>query len=159
MNLPGLRPAIGFLVGFGAVIAAAEISVVIADEARLLERVNGIRNAHHLVHLVGRGDLAAVALAHAREMAEHDYLAHVGIDGQNPLERTQAAGVLGFRLLAENIGSSNVSGDRLASIVEEWMLSTEHRENLLNPAFNATGIGIARAADGRTVVVELYAAY
>ena len=158
-RLPGLCPALAFLVGFAAAIGAAEVAVLAGDEARLLERVNRIRDAEHLVHLVGRSDLARVAQGHALEMASHGYLSHVGVDGRNPLERTRAAGVEGFRLLAENIGSSSVRGDRLQSIVEEWMLSKVHRQNLVNPAFNATGTGIAEAPDGRTVVVQLYAAY
>ena len=158
-RLPGLRPALAFLVGFAAAIAVAEVGVLVGEEARLLQRVNHIRDAEHLVQLVGRSDLARVARAHALEMASHGYLSHVGADGRNPLERTQAAGVTGFRLLAENIGSSNVRGDRLKSIVEEWMLSTVHRENLVNPAFNATGTGIAETPDGQTVIVQLYAAY
>ena len=158
-RLPGLCPALAFLVGFTAVIAAADVAMLAGDEARLLERVDRIRDAEHLVHLAGRSDLARVARTHALEMASHGYLNHLGLDGRNPLERTQAAGVTGFRLLAENIGSSNIRGDRLQSIVEEWMLSALHRQNLVNPAFNATGIGIAQAPDGRTIVVQLYAAY
>jgi uncharacterized protein YkwD len=92
-------------------------------------------------------------------MARRDYVAHVDPDGQNPLDRVQRSGVDGFRLLAENIGASNVAGDRLASITEEWLRSPLHRENLLNPAFNSSGVGIVQTSDGRTLVVQLYATF
>ena len=94
-----------------------------------------------------------VARAHAEDMARHGYLSHTNPKGQDALARVQAARVEGFRLLAENIGASSVSGDRIASIVEEWLRSPTHRENLLNPAFNTTGVAVVKTDDGRTLSV------
>ena len=79
--------------------------------------------------------------------------------GLNPLQRVQAAGIGGFRLLAENIGDTNVSGDRAGAILEAWMRSPIHRENVLNPAFNSGGLGMARTPDGRLIAVQLYATF
>jgi uncharacterized protein YkwD len=159
--LPGLLPAVAFLAGFWAAIACADatLSALSGPEGDLLDRVNAIRREHHLVPLRGSAPLADVARRHAVDMANRDYVAHVNPDGHNPLDRTQRAGVEGFRLLAENIGASNVQGDRLASITEEWLRSPVHRENLLNPAFNSSGVGIVQTRDGRTLVVQLYATF
>ena len=74
-------------------------------------------------------------------------------------ESARAAGIEGFRLLAENIGESNIGGDRIAAVIEAWLASTSHRKNLLNPAFNHTGIGTAETADGRSLFVQLFATY
>ena len=87
------------------------------------------------------------------------YLAHENPEGLNPLQRTTAAGVTGFRLLAENIGASTIGGDRVQSIVDEWMRSHDHRENVLNPAFNTAGVAVVDAPGDKTIIVELYATF
>jgi uncharacterized protein YkwD len=44
-------------------------------------------------------------------------------------------------------------------ILEGWLHSEDHRRNLHAPPFNATGIGIARAADGTFYYTHLYVTY
>ena len=132
---------------------------LVGPEAQLLERVNRVRSDHHLRALHGSQDLAQVARSHADEMAREGYLSHINPRGENPLQRVEAAGIQGFRLLAENIAASDVTGDRISAVVTEWLRSPIHRENLLNPAFNTSGIGIVQAPDGRTVFVELFATF
>jgi uncharacterized protein YkwD len=157
----GLRAGLCFNAGVAAVLwlLFAPFDARARDEGAFLARVNQVRAEHKLIELQASPELARVARAHAEDMARRGYLAHESPEGLNPLERTQAAGVAGFRLLAENIGASTIAGDRLESIVEEWLRSRDHRENLLNPAFNTSGLAIVEAPDGRTIVVELYATY
>ena len=156
-----LRAALSFGAGFAAVIwlATAPLEALAGPETELLQRVNQVRAEHKLIELAPSPDLARVARAHADDMARRGYLSHVNPEGANPLERAQAAGLAGFRLLAENIGATTVSGDRVQTIVGEWMRSHDHRENLLNPAFNTTGLAVVEAASGQTIIVELYATY
>jgi uncharacterized protein YkwD len=153
-----LRVGCAFLFGFAVPVLASEGSLErLAGPAREIhERVNRVRQERNLVPLRVDPEVARIAQSHADDMAANDYLSHTDRAGRNPLERAQAQGLSGFRLLAENIGASNVSGDRAASIVEEWMRSPLHRENLLTPAFRATGIGVAERSDGTTIVVQLY---
>jgi uncharacterized protein YkwD len=157
----GVRAGLCFNAGFAAVLwlLFAPLQASAGDEGAFLARVNQVRAEHKLIALEPSAELARVARAHAEDMARRGYLAHENPEGQNPLERTQAAGVAGFRLLAENIGASTIAGDRLESIVAEWLRSRDHRENLLNPAFNTSGLAIVEAPDGRTIVVELYATW
>ncbi len=156
-----LRAALSFGVGFAAVIwlATAPLEALAGPEAELLELVNQVRAERKLIALAPSQELARVARSHAEDMARRGYLAHVNPEGENPLQRAQAAGVSGFRLFAENIGATSVGGDRVRIIVDEWMRSHDHRENLLNPAFNASGVAVVEAPAGQTIVVELYASY
>jgi uncharacterized protein YkwD len=170
-----LRAVGPFLLGFGLVVscAAEQLSALegvppacsreatehCQAEREVFQRINGVREHHHLKPLRGRADLAEVALAHASDMARRGYRSHVDPQGRNPLERVQGAGIDGFALLAENIGASNVSGSRVESVVEHWLQSTSHRENVMNPAFNSTGVGVAEAADGTTIYVQLFATF
>ena len=123
------------------------------------QRVNRVRVDRHLKPLRRSRELARAAQQHADDMARNGYLSHTNLEGRNPLERVQTAGIEGFRLLAENIGESNIAGDRIAAVIEAWLASPSHRKNLLNPAFNHTGIGAAETPDGRSLFVQLFATY
>ena len=159
--MSGVRAGLWFGAGFAAVVwlATAPLEALAGPEAELFARVNAVRAEHQLIPLQGSAELARVAREHAEDMAQRGYLAHENPEGQNPAQRALAAGVSGFRLLAENIGSSSVSGDRLEAIVTGWMQSHDHRENVLNPAFNTAGVAVVDAPGGQTIVVELYATY
>jgi uncharacterized protein YkwD len=157
----GVRAGLWFGAGFAAVIwlTIAPLEALAGPEAELFARVNAVRAEHQLIPLRGSPELAAVARAHAEDMARRGYLAHESPEGKNALDRVTSAGVTGFRLLAENIGQSNVAGDRVDAIVVEWMRSHDHRENVLNPAFNTAGVAVVEAPGDKTIVVELYATY
>jgi uncharacterized protein YkwD len=175
MLVLGLRAVGPFLLGFGLVVSGAAGQLSALDgaaracpheeaercraEREVSQRINAVRERHHLPPLRDRVDLAEVALAHATDMARRGYRSHVDPDGRNPLERVQGAGIDGFALLAENIGASSVRGSRIESVIEHWLRSPIHRENVMNPAFNATGVGVAEAADGSTIYVQLFATF
>lgn len=159
-NPPRLSSVLAFLLGFAIAIFLLTPPLG-ADEpegAVVLEAVNDVRAEHHLRILEPRSELARVAEAHARDMLSRGYLSHINPEGQDPLERVQEAGVAGFRLLAENIGATTVAADPHVAVIRDWLASPRHRENLLHPAFNATGIGVA-VGNGQTIYVQLFAAY
>lgn len=158
---PSARSVAAFLVGFALLLSLAEgpLWALVGIEASTFDQVNALREQQHLLRLRGSDELAAVARAHAEDLARHGYFSHTDRQGRNPLQRVQSAGIEGFRLLAENIGSSNVSGDRVPAVMKAWLDSPIHRNNLLNPAFNTSGIGAAESPDGQTIIVQLFATY
>ena len=161
MISPLLRVVTGFALGFGSVVCSTTgaLSALTGPDAQLVQRVNELRASHHLIPLRGSPELGRVARAHAEDMARRDYLSHVNPAGLDPLGRVRAAGVDGFRLLAENIAASNVEGDRTSVAIAEWLQSESHRENLLNPAFNTTGVAVVDAPGNRTLFVQLFATF
>ena len=126
---------------------------------RIWARVNEVRTLRQLRPLAVSPEMMQIAQQHAEDMARRGYLDHHDLEGRNPLVRARAAGLEGFRLLAENIGESSVRQNRIEAIVAAWLDSPVHRQNLLNPAFNRTGIGVAEGADGRTLFVQLFATF
>jgi uncharacterized protein YkwD len=156
-----VRSTLAFAFGlwFALHFIVSPLPAQVGPELELMERVNRERAERHLTELAISNELGAIARAHAHDMAEHGYLAHVDPSGRSPLDRVQQAGVTGFQLLAENIGASDVNGDRVESIVQAWLASPVHRENLLHPSFNTSGIGVERGPDGRTVAVQLFATF
>jgi uncharacterized protein YkwD len=128
-------------------LCAQPLWALLGPEIEILDGVNQVRAERHLGALTNDPALARVAQAHADDMAKRAYLDHIDKSGKNPLERVQTAGIAGFRLLAENIGSTN-QDPRVAVLIKSWLASPIHRENVLNPAFNTSGIGVATTPDG-----------
>ena len=164
-----LGQAIGFLLGFTLALwlspfagkaAAVESSPAPYGvlEAELHAQVLAVRGKNRLIPLLRRADLDAVARAHATDMASRSYLSHVTPEGANPVDRFRRAGVLGFTLAAENIGMTS-RPNPTREIVQGWIASQIHRANLETPPFNATGIGVARAANGSYVYTQIYATF
>jgi uncharacterized protein YkwD len=88
-------------------------------------------------------------------MAQRGYFSHQSPEGANAVDRLQRHGVTDMRLAAENLGKTTQS-DPSAQIVRSWLQSPDHRSNLLAPALNFTGIGIARGADGSLIYTQVY---
>jgi len=120
--------------------------------------VNAVRANRHLVLLERQAELDRVARAHSADMARRSYLSHESPERRNPVDRLQEAGVTGFTLAAENAGMTSRS-DPNREILQGWLASRVHRQNLHAPPFNATGIGVARAADGTFFYTQLYVTY
>ena len=159
--------ALGFLLGFWLVLAAApwaagasgaDTEGVTSLEVELHRAVNRVRAERHLIPLERRSDLDAVARAHSRDMARRGYFAHQSPEGELAVHRLERAQVGAFTLAAENLGATNQAAPTRA-IVSAWQASEVHRRNLHAPAFNATGIGVARAADGRLLYTQVYVTY
>jgi len=125
--------------------------------ARLLARVNALRNAAGVSAVQADVRLDAVAQAYADRMATQRFFAHVSPDGDALPDRLEQAGYA-YLASGENLGMA--SGPLAAhAAIEE---SPGHRKNLLDPAFGRVGFGLARQSrDGGTgsdvLLVELLA--
>ena len=83
--------------------------------------------------------LATVALGHATDMAEHDYFEHEDLLGHSPAQRVRAAGYA-EKLVGENIAYGPKSVDE---VVQGWLDSPDHCENIMDPRFAQMGIAFA----------------
>jgi uncharacterized protein YkwD len=105
---------------------------------------NQERAAAGLPALTKSQALHNAAVAHSRDMAEHDYFAHDSRSGGSPKGRMASAGYGGAKSSGENIAY----GTRVTArqIVQMWMNDAPHRANILNRSFRNIGVG---AATGR----------
>lgn len=96
-------------------------------------------------------------VAHPGTQAEwsHEY------DGSTPFERAQAAGYDG-RCVGENLGWQgtdgplSVLGDVSEGMVNGWIASPPHHENLVHPEFDDIGVGSAvYESEGVTWVISV----
>jgi len=133
------------------------------DDLRQLEdgvysAINSTRAEHDRGMLQRLPSLDAVAREHSADMAARHYLSHDTPEGLNPVNRIQRGGVDGMTLAGENVGLTNRANPN-REIVEGWIASPVHRANLLHPAFNTTGVGIARAADGTLYYTQVFVTF
>ncbi|HLJ39459.1 MAG TPA: CAP domain-containing protein [Steroidobacteraceae bacterium] len=91
------------------------------------------------------GTLASVALGHAADMARHGYFDHVDLSGQSPADRVRAVGYR-EKLVGENIAYGPIT---VEEVVQGWLHSPDHCENIMDPRFAQMGVGMATGQAAR----------
>lgn len=129
---------------------------VTGDEHRLFEMINRERAKLGLASVQLDGAMSSAAREHALDMANAGKLNHAGQDGSDTAMRARRGGVSGWHMLGENIAFNQGFDDPVAFAVERWMKSVKHRENIANPAWTHTGLGIARKADGSVYFTQVF---
>ncbi len=126
-------------------------------EMETFELINEERRANGLKELVWDEDLTRMARKHSESMVRYDFFAHTGPDGAM-MERAQQLGISRCKALGENIAYNLGYTDPAAFAVKHWIVSTGHHDNMLRRIFTHTGVGVARAADGRIFFTQVFAA-
>ena len=124
------------VVGILATVGSASADA--GFESRVLELVNQERAAHGLAPLSHSGELQAAARGYAGAMAHGGFFAHNGPDGSTPSSRVEAAGYHGWSWVGENIAAGQRSPE---AVMQSWMNSPGHRQNVLSPSAREIGIG------------------
>jgi uncharacterized protein YkwD len=91
------------------------------------------------------GTLAGVAFGHANDMARHNYFEHEDLAGHSPADRVRAVGYQ-EKLVGENIAYGPKSADE---VVQGWLDSPGHCENIMDPRFAEMGIAFAAGQSSR----------
>jgi uncharacterized protein YkwD len=108
--------------------------------------MNADRRAGGLAPLCANSQLGGAAQSWANWMAQHQSLTHQDLG--NVLAATS------FSVVAENI-LSGPGGMSASDMEAAWMASPAHRQNIMNGAYAAAGVGIAYSGDGEIwVAVE-----
>jgi uncharacterized protein YkwD len=123
------------------------------DEKQLLEMTNAERAKKDLPPLKANPTLFKVARLHSANMAKQGQMTHF-LDGKSPAQRATAGGYDWSRV-AENVANSD--GAPLKDIMEGWMNSKIHRENILRTGLEEIGLGIARNDKGEVYYTQLFA--
>ena len=122
-----------------------------ADEKELLSLINAQRKAYGLPELSFDSELQRVAKAKAQDLVANNYFSHTSPTYGRPFDMMKSFGIT-YKTAGENIaGNSSLSG-----AVDAWMNSTGHRENILNNAYNYTGIGIVDSPKYGKIMVQMF---
>lgn len=131
-----------------------------AAEQRFVALANSERWSRGLNMLAINPMLVKVAREHSQEMYEKNYFDHISPTPELRTPMTRYIHEFGktpaWAFLGENLFyCSVVSVDRGHNAL---MNSEKHRENVLNPKFEQTGVGVYIAPDGQFYVTQLFLA-
>jgi hypothetical protein len=133
----------------------------------LLTASNQKRAAAGVGALAYNGKLTSAAQEKANDMANRNYWSHNTPEGTPPWKFISDAGY-SYSVAGENLAygfritNTNPSTNELG-VIDGWMASPSHKENMLNSKFTEVGFGIANAPvfqglSQQTIVVAMYAA-
>ncbi|HHX63482.1 MAG TPA: CAP domain-containing protein [Chloroflexi bacterium] len=111
-------------------------------EDRVIQLTNQERAKAGLAPLTRSAELSRAAQEHSVDMATGNFVSHIGSDGSNPGDRITRAGYAWYTF-GENVAAGYTTPE---SVVEGWMQSEGHRQNILNPDFKHIGVGHAHNA-------------
>ena len=106
----------------------------------VLDSSNQARTRFSVEPLSANSLLMSAAQKKAEHMAKNQYFSHIAPDGTEPWDYFKEVGY-SYELAGENLAITNESVDK---VIDGWLNSTTHKENLLNPKYVHTGIGIAK---------------
>jgi uncharacterized protein YkwD len=104
---------------------------------QVVDLTNNFRAKNGLAPLTLNSKLTEAAQIHTENMAVQDFFSHTGKDGSSAGDRAAKMGY-DWRTLAENIAAGQRSP---AEVVQAWINSPGHRENMLNPSVKEIGVG------------------
>ena len=141
-----------------------------AIERLIHEEVNEERAAAGVDRLSTDDDLQRVARNHSADMVADGYVGHESPDGVTPADRLAAAGC---RAGGENVAQSWIDepvavdsetivaeneSEVAAHLVDRWMASPGHRENILRESFAESGVGVIVTEDNRVYATQKFCA-
>ena len=121
------------------------------DEEKLLSLINEERSKQGLSALEVDDELQNVARTKAEDMNKNQYFSHTSPEYGSPFD------MLKYFHLSYKTAGENIAGNRdVEGAFEAWILSEEHKKNILSNAYNYTGIGIAESAEYGKILVQLF---
>ena len=108
-------------------------------ETEVLNLVNQERLAENLHPLTWDNQLHEAARDHSEDMAINNYFSHSSLDGRTVLDRIEDAGYQ-WGAAGENIAAGYSTPQ---SVVNGWMNSAGHRQNILSSHYCDLGVGYA----------------
>lgn len=108
-----------------------------SEEAEVVRLVNIERSKLGLPAFKISNELSNVARLKSQDMAMKNYFSHTSPTYGSPFEMMKQFGI-SYKMAGENIAKGYFSAQ---SVVNGWMNSSGHRENILNPGFQTIGVG------------------
>jgi len=128
--------------------AAQPADTMAAYAAEVLSLVNAERQKAGLQPLQGIAAVNSAAGVRARELEVQ--FSHTRPDGTSPFTVLEG---LNYRTMGENIAMGQRTPQE---VMKDWMNSSGHRQNILNPSFTGMGVGVYKTAAGTLCWVQLF---
>lgn len=111
-------------------------------EKQIHDQINSIRIENGQRPLIYNEPISNIAREHSKDMALNNYFDHTSSDGKTFQDRITASRLVCYPA-GENIEINYKSEPNLLdSIIQTWMNSPEHKQNILLPYYTSEGIGV-----------------
>jgi uncharacterized protein YkwD len=127
-----------------------------ADEGRILSLINRERSKTGLSQLYWDDRLAGLARQYSEKMAREHFFDHIDSSGNDVVARARQKRIRGWSKIGENLFMCDPTDELARLSVRGWMRSPTHRENILDPEWRGTGIGIAYDRYGEIYITEVF---
>lgn len=132
------------------VAAAQGVSYV---ESQMIHLINSIRSSRGLQLLNPNPVLNSIARSRSRDMLSRNYFSHYTPEGKNIFNILVEDGIM-YACSAENLSqASPPSWGSSEAVVNNWMSSSAHRANMLNPHFGQLGLGVVDSGNRRVITL------
>lgn len=121
------------------------------DEQEVLDLVNECRKENGLDELRTFSKLQDVAKLKAMDLVENEYFSHISDRLGTPFEMLENNGVV-YMIAGENLAR----GSSIERVVQAWINSPLHRDNILEEKFEYTGICVIESDTYGKVFVQLF---
>ena len=117
--------------------------------AQVIYLLNQERAGRGLLPLKANANLTAAALGHSADMALNNFFGHTSSNGIPPDVRLGNAGYVNCTGVGENIAAGFETAQ---SVLDAWMNSVGHRNNILNTIYREVGVGLYTQDDDQSNV-------
>ncbi|MGI8466901.1 MAG: CAP domain-containing protein [Pyrinomonadaceae bacterium] len=125
-------------------------------ERRAFDLLNEKRIANNLSPLKWNEQMAQAARFHSENMARENYFSHTESNGSTVKERAALFGERDWTAIGENIAFNRGISKPVEMACTQWLQSAGHRENIMDKAWNESGIGVAVAPDGTYYFTQVF---
>ena len=109
------------------------------NQARSVTQICGTTSYGPAPPVSWSDNLAMAAYLHSEDMALNNFFSHTGADGSSPGQRISQQGYP-WRTYGENIAEGYPT---VSSVIQGWLGSAGHCQNLMDPDFTEIGAGYA----------------
>lgn len=127
-------------------------SDIAAQEAEVIRLVNIERQKAGRPALTENKKITQLAELKSQDFINKNYFSHTSPTYGSPFDMLSSNGI-SYTAAAENIAAGQRNA---AEAVNSWMNSGGHRENILNAAYNQTGVGVARDRNGKLYWTQMF---
>ena len=105
--------------------------------------------------LVMQPNLRCAARAHSKDMNDRSFFDHTNPSGEGPGERVDKAGYTNYFTWGENIAGGSPDA---AGTMDQWLGSSGHCANIMNPNFTQIGVGYYPGGQWGTLWTQVFGA-
>lgn len=135
---------------------ALSVLAIDDEEREILDLVNRERSRQRLSRLTWDESAARLARSYSMRMAREGFFDHYDPEGNSVIERADRGGLRRWNRIGENLFVCDPIDEFAGLAVKGWLRSQTHRQNMLDRAWTATGIGIARSGDGEIYITQVF---